>query len=128
MDVSRPLRVLGQDMDVSRPYLVLRQVVDVSRPYMFNTRCRAYNSPNVEEVSAGGLRITATAQMRQVRNRKKSIIVVYRRSWCICSSGMERVLRVDIAIRGVDIATRGVDILILGVDITSLDVDMGVGG
>ena len=101
--------------------------MDVSLPYVFNARCRAYNSTNVEEVSAGGLRITATAQMRQVRNRKKSITVVYKRSWCVCSSGMNRVLGVDIAIRGVDIAIRGVDIVILDVDISSLDVDTGVG-
>ena len=115
--------------------------MDVSLSYVLNARYRAYNSPNVEEVSAGGLRITATAQMRQVRNRKKSITVVYKRSWCVCSSGMNRVLGVDIAIRGVDIAIcgvdiairgvdiaiRGVDIVILGVDISSLDVDTGVG-
>ena len=108
--------------------------MDVSLPYVFNARCRAYNSPNVEEVSAGGLSITATAQMRQVRNRKKSIAVVYKRSWCVCSSrkkrvlGVDRAIRgVDIAIRGVDIATRGVDIVIIGVDISSLDVDRGVG-
>ena len=108
--------------------------MDVSLPYVFNARCRAYTSPNVEEVSAGGLRITATAQMRQVRNRKKFITVVYKRSWCVCSSGIKRVhgvdiaIRgVDIAIRGVDIAIRGVDIVILGKDICSLDVDTGVG-
>ena len=37
-----------------------------------------------------------------------------------CSSGMKRVLGVDIAVRGVNIA-------ILGVDISSLDVDKVVG-
>ena len=46
--------------------------------------------------------------------------IVHRRFWCVCSSGMKRVLGVDTAIRGVDIA-------ILGVHISSFDVDIGVG-
>ena len=94
--------------------------MDISRPYEFNTQFRAYNSPNVKEVSAGGLRITATAQF-VIRYCGLQKILVPR------SSGMKSVLGVDIAVRGVDIAIHGVDIATLGVDISSLDVDIGVG-
>ena len=49
--------------------------MDVSRPYGFNTWFRAYDSPNVKEVSAGGLKTKATAQMRQSEIERNSFLL-----------------------------------------------------
>ena len=76
-------------------------------------------SPNVKEVSASGLRITAAAQF--VISEKKEIHYCRVQKILVpCGSGIKGFLGVDIAVRGVDIAVRGVDI-------NSFDVDIGVG-
>ena len=124
MDVSRPLRVLGQVVNVSRPYgsyvklwtlVVLTGSIFILGLTTSRTSNKYRRGPKDYGYSA----------IRNSGIGRNPLLCGVQKSLAPCSSGMKRGLGVDIAVRGVDIAILGVNIAILGVDISSLDVDIG---